>query len=236
MVKKTFQTRRDFMLTTGAVGFSLYLTGAASFALVGCDLETEEKEISAVEDLMREHGALRRVLLIYAEIRQRLAAATEMPVEVVSKAAGIMKNFVGEYHEKLEENEVFPHFEKAGKMVDLVKVLRLQHEAGRRVTTHILTLATPAALADPASRSQLAEYLYQFEVMYRPHAAWEDTVLFPAFPALLSEDDYEDLGERFEKAEKKRFGNKGFENIVNQIAGLEKQLNINDLSRFTPKD
>ena len=43
-----------------------------------------------------------------------------------------MRKFVEDYHEKLEENFIFPEFEKKKKLVDLVKVLREQHQAGRK--------------------------------------------------------------------------------------------------------
>ena len=233
MFKKIFQTRRDFLVKAGGTGLGLWLAGAPPFALAGED-KSSERQISPVEDLMREHGALRRVLLIYDEIGRRLSADTEPPAGVLATAADIIKRFVEEYHEKLEETELFPRFEKAGKMVDLVKVLWLQHQVGRKVTAAILTLATPTALADTASRRRLQDLLHQFTRMYRPHAAREDTVLFPAFSALLPQQEYQDLGEKFENMEQKLFGKNGFENIVSQITDLEKQLGIYDLSQFTP--
>ena len=36
--------------------------------------ESEEEEVSPAEDLMREHGLLNRILLIYEEVRRRLTA------------------------------------------------------------------------------------------------------------------------------------------------------------------
>src|SRR5207302_4790012 len=42
-----------------------------------------------------------------------------------------------DYHEKLEEDYLFPRFEKAHKLVDLTTVLRAQHQAGRRLTDRI---------------------------------------------------------------------------------------------------
>ena len=207
-------------MASGA-GLGLWFVGGTPFALADAN-GTEAREISPVEDLIREHGALRRVLLIYDEIRRRLTAAAELPAGVVSAAANIIRRFVEEYHEKLEENELFPRFERAGRLVDLVKVLRLQHQAGRKVTATILSLATPESLNDPAFRGRLAESLDQFGRMYRPHAAREDTVLFPAFPALLPEKEYKELGEKFEDTEQQLFGKNGFENIVNQIADLGK--------------
>jgi hypothetical protein len=44
-----------------------------------------------------------------------------------------------------------------------------------------------------------------------------------------------DLGDQFEKEEDRLFGNEGFEKIVDQVAGIEKQLGIYDLTQFTPK-
>jgi len=70
--------------------------------------------------------------------------------------------------------------------------------------------------------------------MYRPHEAPEDTVLFPALHAIVSANEYDCLGEDFEKKEHEFFGEEGFEKIVDQVAGLERALEIYELSRFTP--
>ena len=70
--------------------------------------------------------------------------------------------------------------------------------------------------------------------MYRPHAAHEDTVLFPAFHTVVSRWEYEALGEAFEDKEHQLFGEGGFEKIVAEVAALERALGIEDLRRFTP--
>jgi len=71
--------------------------------------------------------------------------------------------------------------------------------------------------------------------MYRPHEAREDTVLFPAFRKIVSQHEYDSLGEEFENNEHKIFGEDGFETMVNKIADIEKQLGIYELAQFTPK-
>jgi len=71
--------------------------------------------------------------------------------------------------------------------------------------------------------------------MYRPHEAREDTVLFPALHKIVSAKKLEELGEKFEKEEDRLFGEEGFEKTVDQVAAIEKQLGIYDLSKFTPK-
>jgi hypothetical protein len=71
--------------------------------------------------------------------------------------------------------------------------------------------------------------------MYGPHEAREDTVLFPALHAIISRNEYDALGEDFEKREHQLFGKEGFEGMVPRVAAIEKQLGIYDLSQFTPK-
>ncbi len=43
------------------------------------------------------------------------------------------------------------------------------------------------------------------------------------------------MGDEFEDLEHKLFGEHGFENVVEQVAGLEKTLGIYELSKFTAK-
>jgi hemerythrin-like domain-containing protein len=194
-----------------------------------------EDQVAPAEDLMREHGVLNRILLIYDEGLRRLKDGSELNPEVLSKAAGIIHHFIEDYHEKLEEDYLFPRFEKAGKLVELVRVLRLQHQAGRRVTAEIESLTNLKAWRDADQRSRLANALRQFVQMYRPHEAREDTVLFPALRAVVSPHEYAALGEQFEDKEHELFGADGFERKVAEVAALEQQLDIYDLAQFTPR-
>jgi hemerythrin-like domain-containing protein len=74
-----------------------------------------------------------------------------------------------------------------------------------------------------------------FVRMYRPHAAREDTVLFPALYTVMAAEQVKVLGEQFEEEEHRRFGEHGFERAVEQVAAIEKQLGIYELATFTPK-
>jgi len=195
-----------------------------------------EEEISPAEDLMREHGALERILLIYGEALHRLHANQEMPPKALAEAAAIVRSFVEDYHEKLEEDYLFPRFKKANKLVDLVDVLLQQHQAGRRLTDTVLRLSTAQALKSADDRKTLANTLRLFIRMYNPHAAREDTVLFPAFRGLVSAHEYDSLGEEFEEKEHQLFGDDGFGRMVDRIASIEKSLGIYDLAQFTPRE
>lgn len=133
----TLTSRRRFLYLAGglAAGFALPAVSAAD--------KGEEAGFSPVQGLMREHGILRRVILIYEEASFRVAGGKEVPHEIITDSAGIVRRFIHDYHEKFEEEEIFPRLQKAGRQDDLVRVLSAQHQAGRRLTDSILKLLEP---------------------------------------------------------------------------------------------
>jgi hemerythrin-like domain-containing protein len=192
-----------------------------------------EMEISPGEDLMREHGVLRRILLIYDESVTRLLGTEPAPCDVIASSADLLRRFIEDYHERLEERFLFPRFESAGRETGLVHTLRTQHTRGRELTKRVLQRVAAGGPGTPSERAALADDLRSFARMYRPHAAREDTVLFPAAAELLGESEYHELGEQFEEREHALFGEHGFADVVAEVADLERRLDIRDLDRFT---
>ncbi|HEX5105436.1 MAG TPA: hemerythrin domain-containing protein [Pirellulaceae bacterium] len=197
--------------------------------------EKSAEAISAPEDLMREHGVLNRVLLIYEEGVRRLRKGEEAPPEIFQRGAQLVRRFVEDYHEQLEQNFIFPQFEKRQAHALLVRVLRQQHDAGRKLTDAIQRASAPDQFVKAPAREQLARTCEAFCRMYRPHEAREDTVLFPALYKIVPATEIKDLGEQFEQQEHKLFGEEGFQKTVEQVAEIEKLLGIYDLAVFTPK-
>ncbi len=196
--------------------------------------EQGEEDVSPAEDLMREHGVLKRVLLIYREGIRRIDAGIDLPPETLATSANLVRTFIEDYHEKLEEEQLFPRFRNAGAPVELVDTLEEQHKRGRTLTQTTITLSTAAALKDAQDRARLSEALHLFVRMYEPHEAREDTVLFPAFRGIITPNEYDALGEEFEDKEHELFGEEGFEKNVELVSGIEKELGIYDLAQFTP--
>jgi len=194
-----------------------------------------EVDVSPTEDLMREHGVLKRLLLAYEEAIRRLDRQEDLAPDAVADAASLIRSFIEDYHEKLEEEFLFPRFRKANRLVDLVEVLVMQHRAGRALTETTLHLATPQAWKREEDCRTLTHALRAFIRMYSPHEAREDTVLFPAFQTIVTPHEYDALGETFEQREHQLFGQDGFEQIVDQVAAIEKRLGIYDLAQFTPR-
>ena len=231
-------TRRQALWGAGVIG--LALPGPIARA-VGVGKPTgakparkNEEDIGPGEDLMREHGVLRRVLLVYGEIARRLETTATVDAGLIQRGALLIRSFIEDYHERQEEEVVFPRFERAHKLVDLVSVLRAQHQAGRKLTDRVRGLATAPRLNDPERRLLLRDELRAFIRMYEPHAAREDTVLLPALREIVRPSEYDALGEDFERREHRTFGGDGFEQAVAEVDAIERAIGIENLSRFTP--
>jgi hemerythrin-like domain-containing protein len=237
-MNQTGRLRREFL--AGVAGSGVILaTAAARGAAPAKEKKKDAKgeDIPPTEDLMREHGVLRRILLIYDEAARRLASDDAVAVGAVASAAGIVRRFVEGYHEKLEEQFVLPKLEKAGKLVELAKVIRAQHAAGRHLTDAILkaTSANGGKPAGPDQRRVIVTPMQTFAHMYAAHAAWEDTELFPVYRAMFDEAELDKLGEQFEEQEHKLLGAAGFEGALKDVGDVEKTLGIHDLAVFTPR-
>ncbi|HLJ37312.1 MAG TPA: hemerythrin domain-containing protein [Steroidobacteraceae bacterium] len=224
--------RREWL---AGVGASLVLAPLAAAENAGRKAG-EEKPVGAVEDLMREHGVLRRALLVYIEVVPRLRGnAAAVDAAALNETARLFRDFGEDYHEKkLEEAHLFPAVRKAGgPAAAYIDVLVAQHQRGREVTDYVLNVTRSGKLA-AADALPLAGVLSSFVLMYQNHAAREDTIVFPAWKTALSQQQLEKLGDEFEDIEKQQFGNDGYEEAVKRIGEIEQRLGLADLAQFTP--
>ena len=223
------------------------LAGAAlagsAMALAGCDRREEEnkngdgddREVTANEDLMREHGILRRILIVYREVGPRLVAdAAGVDALAIADATRLFQAFGERYHEQLlEEQHIFPLVSKSGGgAAGLIPALLAQHARGREITGYVLD-RTRSGRVGAAGADQLARTLIGFARMYEPHAAREDTIIFPAFKKAVGPQSYDELGDRFEEIERREFGGDGFDIAGGKIAEIEHRLGLADLAAFT---
>lgn len=192
----------------------------------------DPRAVTPNEDLMREHGLLQRLLLIYDEVGRRASAGQDVPADRLAAAARLVSKLIEGYHEKLEEDYVFPRLRRVGHLTELAEALKRQHAAGRLVTTRVREIAERGVGQE---RSELVELLNVYQQMYRPHSGREDTVLFPAFKGVVPGPDYRELGEKFEEEEQALLGEGGFQEAVRQVAQIERALGIHDITRFTPQ-
>jgi len=187
------------------------------------------------DDLMREHGVLKRVLLCYREMTTRIQAGGPLDAQDLQGAALIIHDYIEGFHEGLEEGYVFPRLISAGQLTGTVTTLLVQHARGRVITEFLLRQATASGVASPGTRAKLAAAMQAFDRMYQPHEAREDTVIFPAFRQIVPAGELASLGQHFADLEHQQFGTDEFAKMVGRVTSIEQNLGIYDLTQFTPQ-
>jgi len=232
-------SRRALLRRGGLVGGGLVAGAAgasAGWALAGSSPAPAPapEGIPPDDDLMREHGVLKRVLLCYREMTSRIQAGQPVDAADLHGAALIVHDYIEGFHEGLEEGFVFPRLRRLPAVAPTVTTLLVQHARGRLLTQFLLAHATTAGRAESGTPARLAAAMAAFVRMYEPHEAREDTVVFPAFRQVVPAAEFAQLGQHFADLERQQFGHDEFGPMVTQVAGIEQKLGIYDLSQFTP--
>jgi hemerythrin-like domain-containing protein len=231
--------RREWLVGLSSLSSGVILLGCnrgetSQPTKTGSDTKEEEPEVTATEDLMREHGVLRRALLVYQETASQLRNTSTIPSEPLQKTAQLFRAFGEEYHEKkLEEAYIFPAVKKAGgAAAAYADILIVQHQRGREITDFILATTSGSKIAG-ANMKPFATALESLVRMYEHHAAIEDTIVFPAWKETQNAEQLDAMNDKFEDIEHEQFGEDGFENALKQIAEVEQSLGLSDLAQFT---
>lgn len=207
---------------------------AAAATLTACAAHDDE-DVTANEDLMREHGVIRRALLVYVEAARRLRQpGAIVPTPALLDTTRLFRAFAEDYHERaLEEAHIFPVIRRLkSPLAQLPDVLQTQHQRGREITDYVARLARSGTIAT-AEAPRLATVLDGFVAMYEPHAAREDTLVFPAWKGALGEHAYAEMSEQFEDIERRTFGHDGFEDALRRIEAIEAAFGLGDLATVT---
>ncbi len=183
---------------------------------------------------MTEHGLLIRILLIYRHLTAGHASGQPVAAGHAHDAALIIHDYIEAFHEELEEAYVFRRLMQADQLKPTVSTLLLQHARGRELTQLILAESGGSGSLTTAAAVRVASAMDAFVRMYEPHEAREDTVVYPAFRALLTPTEIAGLGERFADLQTDQFGTDGFAAMVGRVAVIEQSLGIYDLAQFTP--
>ena len=177
----------------------LWAADNKSMSKKGAKPANDEPEVTATEDLMREHGVIRRALLVYRESAVRLRKDAEVDPAALRQTAQLFREFGEDYHEKkLEEKYIFPAVRKAGgRAAGYPDILTAQHNRGREITAYILAVTSPGKIAS-GNVEPLARVMEGLVRMYENHAAREDTIVFPAWKKTMSAKQLEEIGDKFE--------------------------------------
>ena len=222
------------LLVGAAAGAGIGLTVAPTSASAStAQLDAAAKPTPTTEELMVEHGLLKRTILVYREFMRRIAANQPVSRTLVLSSTQVIQDFIHGFHEPLEEGYVFPVVQRT--MPQVIADLLVQHARGREQTQIILTAAGgKASVISGAASHTAAEAMDKFVIMYEPHESWEDTQVFPALRAASTGTQIVQLAQHFSSLQNQQFGPNAFGAMLAKVEAAEKALGIYGLSMYTP--
>jgi hemerythrin-like domain-containing protein len=233
------ERRRTLLRDSVALGIAVASSGIATLAQESGNPASakgdKEPEVTATEDLMREHGVIRRALLVYAESVPKLRRnPSDVNPAALKQTAQLFRTFAEDYHERmLEEQHIFPLVRKQGaELKRYADILVAQHNRGREITDYILAVTNGPKIG-VSHAEPLAKIFEGLVLMYENHAAREDTIVFPAWKKNFTDKQLDEISDQFEEIEHKMFGKDGFEDAEKTISNIESTLGFADLAQFT---
>lgn len=188
----------------------------------------KEEEPTPTEDLMKEHGILNRIMLIYENVLFKIDSNIHFDLQLVFDSATIVKEFIEEYHEPMEEKYIFAFLLERNLHVELISELIKQHRLSKIITGKIFKYINLTDL------EKLSKYIKLFLYMYRAHESREDTIIFNQFRKIAGAELIKEIGEKFEESEHELFGVDGYGRLLDQVIKIEIKLNIYNLAIYTP--
>jgi hemerythrin-like domain-containing protein len=194
----------------------------------------ESPLVSPMEILSRGHAIMERLMIAMESIVARLIDDPGTDVFPLNHAAVAIKEFGAAHHMADEERYLFPKLREAGVMERLIGTLEVQHDRARSITDRLITLTCTGHIDDIGQRNEIAELCMGFIVMYRAHAAREETVLFPAFYEVATENYVDNIGMRMRDEERTLMGDPGLRKLMDNLHRIEAKAGTAELARFTP--
>ena len=178
---------------------------------------------------------MERLMIVLESEVARIANGEDIDLFPVNHAAITIKAFGADHHMVDEEQFIFPKLREAGTMDSLVDTLELQHDKGREIIGRIIDLTHAGHIEDPGHLNELISLCLSFVIMYRPHAAWEETVVFPALYDISTENYIDNINMRMHEEERALMSDPGLHRLMDNLRKIEKAAGTSELEHFTPQ-
>ncbi len=177
--------------------------------------------------LKEEHRAIERMLAVMETAAQRLEAGEEVRPGLFREAVDFVRNFADKNHHGKEEDNLFPRLEERGvpKEGGPLGMMLHEHDLGRGFIQSIDDAIEAYEGGDEASGRVIAENIGSFTRLLAEHIWKEENVLFQMADQVLSEDDQQDLAERFERVDAEVSGPVVLKGYIDLLERVEQEIN-----------
>lgn len=181
--------------------------------------------MNAIEELKKEHEAVRFTLNILEKIGLQIAESNQISAhEHLDQLFEFFTTFVDLCHHGKEEELLFPALEKVGisREGGPIGVMLNEHQQGRDLVKKMKGLKDRILNGDSSAVASLNESIAAYTKLLNFHIDKENNVLFPMAVRNLSEGRIQELKEGFDKIEIEKIGVGKHEAFHNMLDELEK--------------
>jgi hemerythrin-like domain-containing protein len=165
--------------------------------------------MNAIEELKKEHEAVRFTLIILEKIGQQVAESKQISApEHLDQLFDFFTTFVDRCHHGKEEELLFPALENVGisREGGPIGVMLNEHQQGRNLVKKMKELKDQILNGDASGVESLNESIVAYTRLLNFHIDKENNVLFPMAVRNLPEVKLQELKEGFDKIETEKIG------------------------------
>ena len=189
--------------------------------------------VSAPEALSREHAMLTRLLLAIDNVVNAAVEDGKADLTPINEASNVIRQVVADHHMAFEEQNIYPRMEQIDFLSSMTETLEGQHDDARVINKMVLDMTRGGKLRGKTELDELVLLTKSFKDMITAHAAWEETIIFPAMYDLLPEKDMKDINKKFMASARKLLGGEGPVELYRTLDDIEKAAGTHDLSSYT---
>ncbi len=188
--------------------------------------------MTATTVLKEEHRVIERMLAVLATAAQRLEAGERIRPDLFREAVDFVRNFADKNHHGKEEANLFPRLEERGvpKEGGPLGMMLHEHDLGRGFIQAIENAIEGYEQGGEAAAQLIAENIRSYVQLLTEHVWKEENVLFPMADQVLSEEDQQDLAERFERVEADVIGPGVLKRYTETLERMEQELSASSYS------
>ncbi len=183
--------------------------------------------MTPTEILKEEHKEIRRMLKILGKAAEKLKKGEEVERDVLEKILEFIRVFADECHHGKEEDLLFPAMEIAGipKESGPIGVMLFEHNVGREAVRGMREGIEEFFNGNENARKKITENAERYIELLESHIFKEDNILYPMADMHLSDEQQNELLEKFEEVEKS-MGEGVHHSFLELIENLESYFNI----------
>ena len=159
---------------------------------------------AAIEQLIREHDLILRMLEALEQAVTRLETGKAVPPEVFLKAVDFIQNFADRYHHAKEEDILFKRMAEKGVPVEggPIGVMLHEHNLGRQYRQALEQGARKLEQGNREAVALIVENARGYIQLLQQHILKENNVLYPMAENLIPPEIMEKMAEAFIRAGK----------------------------------